>query len=423
MEPIRKSLEFFIRKKWLGPLAVFILFYAVGISTLYRGAIGPTQRTDLTVYLKAAEMVQIGNPGHMYGIENSRHWHYVYSPLLAILLAPLATWPIAINVILAYFLSLACLTGAIILSRYFTDRPETAPWQIALAGVFCLPLFLNTLTRGQLSVFILFFEVLIFYCYLKNWKILTGLFFSFIVAIKISPLAFLFFFFLIKKKWKILISALLGFLFFFFIFPSLVLGVDVNWRLLTTWQDLMAQGSSAQAYNSYLWNELFTPFASDNQSLYAILTRLCGPSEANFMNASNAGIRFIASAFGILLLILLFLKKLPSMSSPRHDRVKLLAEYSLYPMVMLIASPVSSLHHYTVLYLLFLATLFLIEQQPHGSSRRVWLITGLWSCAFLLFAGYVIRFLKYVGSPLWGSLFLCGIVFFCLNSDKKQKPS
>lgn len=423
MKPIQKFLEFFIRKKWVGLLAVLILFYAVGISTVYRGAIANTKRTDLTVYLKAAEMVRIGNPGHMYGVENSRHWHYIYSPLLALLLVPLSAWPLIINVILAYLLSLACLVGVILLSKYFTNRSETAPWQIALAGIFCLPLFLNTMTRGQLGVFILFFEVLVFYCYLKNRKVLAGIFLSFAVAMKISPLAFLYFFFLIKKEWKILTSAFLTSLFFLFVFPSFVLGMDMNWTLLTTWQKLMAQGSSDQAHQSYLWNEIFTPFADDNQSLYALLTRFFGPLEENFAKVSNAGIRFAASAFGIFLLVLLFLKKQPSPFSPQHNRVPLLAEYSLYPIAMLIASPVASLHHYTALYFLFLAALFLSEEQPLRSPRRLWLIIGVWICAFLLLGGYAIRFLKHWGSPLWGTLFLWFIVFFCLDSKKKQNVS
>ena len=178
--------------------------------------------------------------------------------------------------------------GTVMLCRRFPEDARPAPWQIALAMIFCLPMFLNTLTRGQFGIISLFFEAAIFYNYLKQQKILIGLLLAFAVALKISPLAFLFFFFLMKREWKILLSTIVGFGLFFFLLPSLVIGFHQNWELLKIWRGLMSISQSDTAYQHYLWGELFTPFAEDNQSIYAVITRFVWPSEAPFIGHSNA---------------------------------------------------------------------------------------------------------------------------------------
>jgi len=415
MTIIQKLIECFFKRKWLGLLLVLALVIGVGVSTLYRGALNPKHRTDITVYLKAAEMIQIGRFNHIYGIENERNWHYVYSPFLAVLMVPAVKLPLAVNVLLAYFLSIGALAGTFVLSRSCAARPGGTGWQIALSAIICLPLFLNTLSRAQMGILMLFFSVLVFYCYQRRWKFLAGFLLSFAVAIKISPLAFTVFFFLFKKEWKILASGLLGVGLFYFVFPSLVVGFQMNWELLKIWQSLMAIGSSDKAHTIYLWSELFTPFANDNQSLYAVVTRLVWPSEAQFMTGSNTLIRMASSAVSVLLLGLLFLKKLPAPTAATEDRVGLFAEYSLYPTLMLFASPVTQIHHYANLYILFLAALFLQERSPEKAPARHGLLICFWVCAFAVVLGYLSDPLSLWGVPLWGSMLLWGAVFISVK--------
>jgi len=432
MNLIQKIIEFIINRKWLGILLVLGLAIGIGVSTFYRGAISPKQRTDLTVFLIAGEMVADGRASHMYGIENKRHWHYVYPPILAILLAPVSKWPLGATVALAYLLSLACLAGTVLLSKKFlkeacattTDlqgraavpgplgfRP--ASWQIALAMIFCLPMLLNTLTRGQFGIITLFFMAVIFYNYLAQHKVLTGLLLAFAVALKISPLAFLVFFFLMKREWKILASTALGFFLFFFLLPSLVIGFHQNWELLKIWQGLMSVSQSDTAYQHYLWSELFTPFAEDNQSLYAVVTRFVWPSVTSFIGHSNTPVRLITSGLGILLLALPFLLQKKEPPTPEQDPLRSLAEFSLFPMLMLFTSPVTQIHHYTVAYFLFLAALMMMDRTPRGSWAYKCLGFSLWTCAISLLLGMVVPMMGYWGIPLWGSMLLWGTVLFC----------
>ncbi|MDD5225592.1 MAG: glycosyltransferase family 87 protein [Candidatus Omnitrophica bacterium] len=412
MKPIQKIIEFFIRRKWLGILLILGLACGVGISTFYRGAISPKQRTDLTVYLKAGERIAEGRAHDIYQVTNIRGWHYVYSPLLAILLAPVSKWPLDATVSLAYLLSLACLAGTVLLSRRFPEDARAAPWQIALAMIFCLPMILNTFTRGQFGIITLFFMAAIFFNYLARHKILTGLLLALAVALKISPLAFLVFFFLMKREWKILASTALGFFLFLFLFPSLAIGFQQNWELLKIWKHLMLISQSATAYQHYLWGELFTPFAEDNQSLYAVLTRFAWPSEAQFAGHSNALVRFITSGFGVFLLALPFVKGRKISPVPAQDPLRSLAEFSLFPMIMLFTSPVTQIHHYTVVYFLCLAALMMMDHIPQGSWSRRYLAVSLWICALSLVLGMIIPILGYWGIPLWGSLLLWSAVLY-----------
>lgn len=420
MRSVQNFIESFLRRKWLATLVLTALFIAIGASTIYRGAISPKQRTDLTVYLKAAEMININRANHIYGIETNRHWHYVYSPFLAILLTPFEKFPLGINVFFAYLISIGALAGTFVLSTAFSDKSRETAWQITFSSLLCLPLLLNTLSRGQLGILMLFFAALIFYTYLKNWKFVSGFLLALAITLKISPLSFLAFFFLFKKEWKILLSTLFGLLLFVFVFPSCVVGVRQNWELLKMWKDLMAAGSTDQARHHYLWSELFTPFAEDNQSFYAAITRLCWLSEEKFIVASNHGIRLLNSFLGFILLAILFLKKIPAASVQYQDRPRLLAEYSLYPMLMLFVSPVSQVHHFTILFLLFLGALLLQNRYPGKSKDSRVFSVGIWIAAGSLLLGYLMQPLAFLGVPLWGSFILWIIVLFYLKKPSTQ---
>lgn len=425
MTYIQKFIEFFFKQKWLGILLVLGLAGGIGISTIYRGAISPKQRTDLTVFLKAGEMVAEGRANSMYEIVSKRGWHYVYTPLLAVLLAPVSKWPLGATVAFAYLLSLTCLAGAVLLSRRFPENdcptktgrqndsnvPESlgcrpAPWQITLAMIFCLPMLLNTLTRGQFGIITLFFMAAIFYNYLKQRIILTGILLALAIALKISPLAFLVFFFLMKREWKILASTIAGFGFFFFLIPSLAIGFHQNWELLNLWKHLMSISQSNAAPQHYLWRELFTPFTDDNQSLYAVATRLIWHSEAHFIRRYSPLVLIITSVLSTLLLALPFITTRKAGPAKSSDPLKQLAEFSLFPMLMLFSSPVTQIHHYTVVYFLFLAALMMQERAPGGSWARKCLGLSIWTCALSLILGMVIPLIGYWGIPLWGSMLL-----------------
>jgi hypothetical protein len=433
MEPIQKFIEYILNRKWLGALLVLGLVLGIGISAFYRGAISSRQRTDLTVYLVAGQMIAEGRANHIYGIESKRKWHYVYPPLLAILLAPISKWPLSATVSLAYLLSLACLAGTIALSRRFPENvrpaktghqghanvPESlgcrpAPWQIALSLFFCLPMFLTTLTRGQLGIISLFFMAAILYSYLTQRKILTGLLLALAVALKISPLAFLVFFFLMKREWRILLGTLVGFGLFFFLLPSLAIGFHQNWELLKIWKGLMSASQSDVAYRHYLWGELFNPFAGKNQSFYAVATRFAWPSQAQFIGHSNALVRFITSGLGVVLLALPFVKTQRTLPGSPQEPLRSLAEFSLFPMLMLFTSPVTQFHHYTVVYFLFLAAIMIMDRVPLGSRVRKNLGFALWTCALSLTLGMIFPAVGYWGVPLLGSMLLWGVVLYSI---------
>ena len=327
MAPVREFIDFFLRNKGLGILLVLGLVAGIAGPTLFRGAILPTKRTDLTVYLRAGEAVLDNHAREIYSVANVRHWHYIYPPLLAILLAPVSKASPLATVPLAYLLSLACLAGTAVLSLRFPEDARPAPWQIALAMIFCLPMFLNTLTRGQFDIITLFLMAAIFYNHLKKKKLVTGLLLAFAVTLKVSPLAFLLFFFLMKREWKILWSALLGFVLFFFLLPSAAIGWNTNGALLKIWWGLMSISQSDTAYRHYLWNELYSPFGPHHQSIYSVVTRLAWPSETQFLGRSNRTVRIITSCLSALLLTLPFLKARGTAPGEKRSALKQLAEF------------------------------------------------------------------------------------------------
>ena len=407
---LTQLLDFFLKHKRLCIFLAVSFFVGIGISALFRGGIGPPpRRTDLTVFLRAAEAIQSGE--HLYLITTARGWYYVYTPLLAILLTPFTKLPLLLNTFMWYMLSVGSLCGAVILSARLAKNPSSGMRGAVLAALFCIPSIVETMCRGQLGVMSVFLAIAILYLYVRNRVVWAGLLFAFSVVLKFSPLAPLIVLFLVKREWKLCAAAAVGFFFFAFVFPSLSIGVDQNWFFLTEMNRILGQAVSDTGHQTHIWNQLVTPFAPDNQSIYAAASRWVWPSEAVMITHGNSWIRLGTRAFGALALVILAFvcrKKKSEISTKR-----LMLEYSLFPMLMLIISPVSETHHFTMLFLLFVPAFFYLDELPKNSLAYQSLMWGFLIAAITHIIGYIPP-LDHWGVAAVGSLAFWGVLFIFL---------
>jgi len=145
------------RKKQLW-IAVGVLVFAAGYFVLdvrQRARVdrGPKRhRTDFTVYQAAAQaLVQGEDP---YEARNPRGYRYVYPPLLAVLLMPVARWAPPEAALVFFLLSAASLLYALLaLLRFRPSREGPALGFAALlvAGITCLGFAHQGFQRGQIT--------------------------------------------------------------------------------------------------------------------------------------------------------------------------------------------------------------------------------------------------------------------------------
>jgi hypothetical protein len=130
---------------------LLVVILAVGAVTLIRAVKTNNPQTDFTVYTLAAQAVLDG--GDIYQVQNVRGWNYVYPPLFAITMIPLAKIPLWMGVLAWYLVSVAAI--------YFSIR-----MCVEMAGgnglaISLIPLLLLAgpslvgLARGQASLLLL----------------------------------------------------------------------------------------------------------------------------------------------------------------------------------------------------------------------------------------------------------------------------
>ncbi|MBP9865426.1 MAG: DUF2029 domain-containing protein [Candidatus Omnitrophica bacterium] len=390
-------------------LAALVLFIAIfGISVLLRGAVGKPYRTDVTVFLRAAQAVDAGQD--IYDAKTERQWNYVYLPLLAVLLRPAAHLPLWVVVPAWYALSMAMLAGTVIFTSRLCSSGQPVWRPALLALVFSLPATLNAVSRGQLGVLSLFFAVWCFLLYREKRAFLAGFLLGFAVVLKISPVLFLFGFFFFERAWRVLAGALLACILFVFVIPGALVGWEQNLEYLRTWFETMRLATSQLAQQSQLWAQLLDPYSEDNQSLYSVLLRLLGPARDHFSPGSDMFVRGVSRGLaGVLLLMASGGMLLRGFKKINRGR---LLEYSLFPMVMLYASPVSEDHHYTVIYLLYAAAFYLLADGELSVKVRRWIEAAVWICALSVLLGMIFDPLNFVGAMVWGTLVLWLTLFF-----------
>jgi hypothetical protein len=251
-------------------------------------------RSDLTCYTAAGAAIFAGQDP--YEATNPRGWHYVYPPLLAILVAPLVPLDTQWQGVIWYAISLLAAWGCYAECRRIwrvlrtTDKPAepTVPnWLIWLTVAAMVLPTLNCLQRGQVGILLTYFLLLGFRCVLTSrsvWtSLLGGVVLALPVAIKVIPalpvgcLCLLLFAVAAFRHWPaeftwraggVSSGVAAGLLLYFLIIPSFAIGSAANAKYLKTWFNLVLHGDQGEI------DDDITVHAIRNQGLSNAMYRL-----------------------------------------------------------------------------------------------------------------------------------------------------
>ncbi len=167
------------------PLAVAVVTAAVLLVSCVHRA-GPSERTDLPVYLAAAHAVGAGEDP--LGVTSRRGWPYVYPPTLAVGLLPLTPLPQRAAAAVWFLISLAAFVAGALATRRALGRQGPFAWR--QDGVPLLLVFFPTasaLLRGQVGPLLLGLAGAAALCLVRRRDLTAGLLLALAAAIKLTP--------------------------------------------------------------------------------------------------------------------------------------------------------------------------------------------------------------------------------------------
>jgi hypothetical protein len=153
---------------WLG-LGIALTVWC-WVDVMNRARIDPAHpelhMTDVTVYTQAALALSEGRDAYDPDVQNIRGWKYLYPPLFAILISPIARLPPEWQAAAWFWISVLLAWGCYVEMRWLLDMmrkardkeedPIPEAWFLWLGLATAVWPLLNCLQRGQVGVFLLY---------------------------------------------------------------------------------------------------------------------------------------------------------------------------------------------------------------------------------------------------------------------------
>jgi Glycosyltransferase family 87 len=248
-----------------------------------RGRLDPqhpeVHRTDLTVYTIAGETMLYG--GDPYSVANSRGWKYIYPPLFALMVSPLAqldpqnqvlVW-FAVSVLMGWGCLRECvrIAGIVLPGEPVRGPFGAIPTWIGAAAVTAAAIpALNCLQRGQTGIAVLYFLLLGFRLLAESrtarGTLLAGIILALPIVLKATPLLPVTFAFaqqalaawfapgrasrLIRSGAGVA-AVTFGLALFLLFIPAIVIGWQANLQHLGTWWTTVARQEESALSEDY----------------------------------------------------------------------------------------------------------------------------------------------------------------------------
>jgi alpha-1,2-mannosyltransferase len=344
-----------VEKVFFGLGITVVLYYAV--MTEIRSCFFERRMTDFGVYLRAAWAARTGND--IYAVTCDNGWHYCYPPTFALFLMPLADppsgfsragylpYPISVGiwVILTYAFAIwaAHRLANLILPE---AKPGSRRWWSARNG----PLFLSaagigyTVVHGQVNTLVAALVTCMFVTWVAGRKMASGMWLAGAMALKVVP-AFLVLFPLIHLDRRALAGIGLGALLLLGVLPACVFGVSgairENRKLV---DQVLLPGTTGEGDQTRA-RELTETVATDSHSFQAVIHNYLNPDPYTRPANAAKSTRLIHWAIcGAMTAITL----LVGWRSRGADVPLQLVFLGSLILVMVLASPVSHIHHYAM---------------------------------------------------------------------------
>lgn len=345
----------------IGLGAFFFVLLSLSALALMRSALLQRRMGDWNVFTRAAWAVREG--GDLYDATDDNGFHYLYPPLFAILLTPLAdapagadrSWmlPYPATVAIWYALNLAFAALAIHLladALQRTSLPSVSPderdrrwWRLRIWPVMaCLPAVGHTLVRGQVGLLLLLLLCGMLAALLRGRSGQAGVWLAAAICLKVIP-AFLLIYPVWRRDVRFLAGCAAGLALGLVVVPAAVRGPQQTWEDYRKWNQVLLLPASGAGSDQSRARELIDVTGTDSQSISAAIHNTVYLDRATRPRRSPEWIRYVAaSLIGILIVATLAVAR----GTRRDDGIATVLTEGCLILVMLAASPVCHLHYF-----------------------------------------------------------------------------
>jgi hypothetical protein len=370
---------------FFGLFVCAMIYYA--ISTELRSCFYDYRMTDFGVYLRAAWAARTG--GDMYAVTCDNGWHYCYPPTFALFLMPLADPPsgysrewympyevsVAIWIVLSYAFAFWVVHA---LARLVLPDaiPGSRRWWSARNGplALCAAAIGYTIVHGQVNTFVAALLAAMFIAWAVGRKLAAGMWLGTAIAVKLTP-AFLVLFPLLHRDRRMLVGIAAGVVLMLGVLPAGVFGVSGAIRENLKFVDQVVVPGATGHGDQTRAKELTETAATDSHSFQAVLHNNLYPER--YARPANASPQ-TRIAHWIIVAVMTAITMWIGWISRKTGVADQLVFYGCLLLIMVLASPVSHVHHFAMV-LPAVCALWLkgLADRPGHAWPSVWVVLPL----------------------------------------------
>jgi len=414
-EPLRISGSDSRLRPRLMVLAIVALCLVFGIVVYHKQIL--LRQGDQGVYYRAGWSMRHGG-ADLYNITDHHGFHYLYPPVFAILMIPLAepppntpaeeqNWVLSksARMVVHYLLNLACLFWALHLLVDCLERTQLLSpqrrWRLLLWPLLvCLTPIGLTFVRGQLEVPLLLLLAGFTNGLVRGRRFSAGLCLAGAICAKVIP-AFLLLLPLWRRDRRCLVGCATGLLLGLGLVPVLVVGPVRTAELYADqWRVLLAPGLGLGDDNSRA-GELLDAGATVNQSFQMVIHLTLHYGQSNLPPRPATWVRAVHWLLTAVLTAMVLFRQGRTAAA---DGRSLLGVVALLLVIMVLASPVCHLHYFTLA--LPLALCVVDRLGTAGAFWLCWVALLLPALAYTVWEAFPLEALRALNLPLYATLVL-----------------
>jgi hypothetical protein len=304
--------------------------------------------------------------------------------------------------------------------KFWPVAPSQQFWLCSLACLLVLSHFWNGLRWQNISLVVTYLLIASLWLYLHDRPYWAGLCLAGGVVLKLFP-ALLVLYFVGKGRFRVVASAATWLVVMLVVIPSVVFGWKGNQAYLRQWWTEVCLSASVPdaVAGRAVYKQAYSVARTNNQSVQAVLYRLLSNKSHIDNSSTDRWARLVGRAVAAVLLLVSAHALWLGRSETNRPRVVL--EFCFVSLVMLLVSPVTLFHYFTLLALpVTVATMSLAGTMPSRQTRGY--LIGLAAYGTANLAASVSTFCFTHGVLLIGVLALWVSFFWALagRHDRQQ---